>query len=55
LDFEGMAGQRNGVKKSLGSSIAAKGGGDFPALIRLSLVELRPRRARLRFAGQELV
>lgn len=32
--------------------VAARAAGDFPALTRLSLVGLRPRRAQLRFTGQ---
>ena len=52
-DFEGIAGQLNRRGESRPRRHSSAGGvGDSLARIRLSLVGLRPRRARLRFAGR---
>ena len=52
--FGGMVGQMNetGKQKSPGSASRQGLTGHSPALARLFLVGLRPRRARLRFTGQ---
>jgi hypothetical protein len=51
--FGGMVGQMNGARRQNGPDGLIRQGltGHSPALARLFLVGLRPRRARLRFTG----
>ena len=54
-DFRGMIGQMNGTVNEESPDGQCRRGftGHSPALARLFLVGLRPRRARLRFTGQD--